>query len=96
MERILLAIYESDNGDGKEIGNTGELAGSIRALHHSVSSVPSDYDYMYGRFQVQQIVTVVPGVGFGSEGYFRFSYATDMDTIKEGVRRIEDFLKKQK
>ena len=37
-------------------------------------------------------VAVVPGVGFGSEGYFRFSYATDIDTIKEGVKRIERFV----
>ncbi|MEA3419673.1 MAG: pyridoxal phosphate-dependent aminotransferase [Campylobacterota bacterium] len=39
-------------------------------------------------------VAVVPGIGFGSEGYFRFSYATDMVTIREGVRRIEKFVKK--
>ena len=38
-------------------------------------------------------VAVVPGVGFGSEGYFRFSFATDMDSIKEGIRRIEKFVK---
>jgi len=43
-----------------------------------------------------QGVAVVPGVGFGAEGYFRFSYATDVETIKEGVRRIEAFVKKQK
>ena len=41
-----------------------------------------------------QGVAVVPGVGFGAEGYFRFSYATDIETIKEGVRRIEAFVKK--
>jgi aspartate aminotransferase len=41
-----------------------------------------------------QGVAVVPGVGFGAEGYFRFSYATDIETIKEGVRRIEAFIKK--
>jgi len=39
-------------------------------------------------------VAVVPGIGFGSEGYFRFSYATDIVTIREGVRRIEKFVKK--
>lgn len=39
-------------------------------------------------------VAVVPGVGFGAEGYFRFSFATDMVTIKEGIRRIEKFVKK--
>jgi len=39
-------------------------------------------------------VAVVPGIGFGSEGYFRFSFATDMVTIKEGIRRIEKFVRK--
>jgi aspartate aminotransferase len=38
-------------------------------------------------------VAVVPGIGFGSEGYFRFSFATDLDTIKEGIKRIKDFVK---
>jgi len=38
-------------------------------------------------------VAVVPGIGFGSEGHFRFSYATDIVTIREGIRRIEKFVK---
>ena len=41
-------------------------------------------------------VAVVPGIGFGSEGYFRFSFATDMTTIREGIRRIEKFVRKQR
>ena len=40
-------------------------------------------------------VAVVPGIGFGSEGYFRFSFATDMTTIREGIRRIEKFVKRK-
>ena len=43
-----------------------------------------------------QGVAVVPGVGFGTEGYFRFSYASDIETIKEGIKRIEAFVQKQK
>ena len=39
-------------------------------------------------------VAVVPGAGFGSEGYFRFSFATDIESIREGIRRIEAFIKK--
>ena len=39
-------------------------------------------------------VAVVPGVGFGKEGYFRFSFATNMVTIQEGIRRIEKFVRK--
>ena len=41
-------------------------------------------------------VAVVPGVGFGSEGYFRFSFATGMKTIREGIRRIAEFTEELK
>jgi aspartate aminotransferase len=37
-------------------------------------------------------VAVVPGIGFGSEGYFRFSFATDITTIRLGIRRIKKFV----
>jgi len=38
-------------------------------------------------------VAVVPGIGFGSEGYFRFSFATSMQNLKEGIKRIREFVK---
>jgi aspartate aminotransferase len=38
-------------------------------------------------------VAVVPGVAFGSEGYFRMSFAADINTICEGISRIEEFVK---
>ncbi len=38
-------------------------------------------------------VAVVPGAGFGSDGYFRFSFATDIDTIRTGIERIADFVR---
>jgi len=41
-------------------------------------------------------VAVVPGVGFGSEGYFRFSFATGMQTIREGIKRIAEFTQELK
>jgi len=37
-------------------------------------------------------VAVVPGIGFGIEGYFRFSFATDIETIKKGIERIKEFV----
>ncbi|HEY6893480.1 MAG TPA: pyridoxal phosphate-dependent aminotransferase [Rhodanobacteraceae bacterium] len=39
-------------------------------------------------------VAVVPGVAFGSDDNVRISYATSMDRIREGVRRIEAALRK--
>ena len=44
----------------------------------------------------QKEVAVVPGVGFGSEGYFRFSFATDIESIRTGIKRIEEFVKELK
>jgi len=41
-------------------------------------------------------VALVPGVGFGSEGYFRFSFATDIESIREGIKRIEEFVQELK
>lgn len=37
-------------------------------------------------------VAVVPGLGFGIDGYVRLSYATSMENIKEGLNRIERFI----
>ena len=34
-------------------------------------------------------IAVVPGSAFGAEGYIRFSYATSIENIKEGIDRLE-------
>lgn len=41
-------------------------------------------------------VAVVPGVAFGSEGYFRLSFATDIETIRTGIKRIAEFVAESK
>ena len=40
-------------------------------------------------------VAVVPGTGFGAPDFVRWSYATSMENIKEGLTRLEKFLKMQ-
>lgn len=37
-------------------------------------------------------VAVVPGLAFGTEGYFRFSFATDLASIEKGIARIKKFV----
>ncbi len=39
-------------------------------------------------------VAFVPGVAFGMDDFIRMSYATDMDSIKEGLQRLKDFYTK--
>lgn len=38
-------------------------------------------------------LALVPCSGFGTDDYMRWSYATSMENIKEGVDRLENFLK---
>jgi len=50
------------------------------------------------RLVLEKGVSVTPGPPFGdgNQGYFRISYATSMDRLKEAMDRIEEFLAKQK
>ena len=40
-------------------------------------------------------VGITPGVDFGTggEGFVRFSYANSLENIKEGMNRLENYLK---
>jgi len=38
-------------------------------------------------------IAVVPGSAFGAPGYIRISFATSMDNLKEGVKRLRNCLK---
>ncbi len=40
----------------------------------------------------KELVVIVPGNGFGADGYFRMSYATGMDNITEGITRLKRFI----
>lgn len=39
-------------------------------------------------------VALVPGIAFGADSFIRFSYATNVKTIREGLDRIEEALRK--
>jgi aspartate aminotransferase len=39
-------------------------------------------------------VALVPGSAFGTDGYFRLSFATSMKVLEEAVRRLRDFAEK--
>jgi len=44
----------------------------------------------------QALVVTVPGEGFGCADYVRFSFATSLETIDEGLRRLDTWLASQK
>ena len=39
-------------------------------------------------------VVTVPGDGFGAPGHIRFSYATNTEIIRKGIKRVETALNK--
>jgi len=45
-------------------------------------------DYFLDEAQVAS----VPGAAFGADDFIRFSFATSMDVIKEGMKRIKKAL----
>jgi hypothetical protein len=62
-DRLTMALTGDNGNTTANDSKTSELAGSVRTLHYAVSAVPQKYDYTYGRFQVQQVITAIPGVG---------------------------------
>ncbi len=60
-------------------------------LFINIKKVTDDSMEFAKRLLEEKGVAVVPGLGFGSEGYVRFSFATDEESIKEGIKRIKEF-----
>ncbi len=62
-------------------------------LFVNIKEVSSDSMEFAKNLLASKGVAVVPGVAFGSEGYFRLSFATDIDTIRDGISRIAEFIR---
>ncbi len=65
-------------------------------LYINIKEVSNDSLEFAKELLSQEGVAVVPGIAFGTEGYIRLSFATDIDTIREGIKRIERFIKQDK
>ncbi len=60
-------------------------------LFVNIQKVTNDSMEFCKRVLEEKGIALIPGLGFGSEGYFRFSFATDEESIKEGIERIKNF-----
>ena len=68
-------------------GTVEQLLGkTIHGVEITNDDVFADAFLKYG------LVAVVPGSGFGAPNFVRWSYATSMENIKEGLDRLEKFL----
>ncbi|MBU0986375.1 MAG: pyridoxal phosphate-dependent aminotransferase [Proteobacteria bacterium] len=79
-------------GLGITVEPTGAFYVFANAKHISDDSYKLAFDILQNAH-----VGVAPGIDFGKhgEGYLRFSYATSMDNIIEGMDRLEKYLKQK-
>jgi len=61
-------------------------------LYINIKEISNDSLTFCKRLLEEKGVALVPGIAFGTEGYFRFSFATDIETIKDGIGRIAEFV----
>ena len=78
-----------DMGFGITVEPTGAFYVFVNAKHISNDSYSLAFDILE-----KACVGVTPGIDFGKngEGYLRFSYATSMENITEGMDRLEKYL----
>ncbi len=60
-----------------------------KELHGQVVRTADDFGSLFLKYGK---VAVVPGTSFEAPGFIRWSYATSIDNIKEGLSRLERFL----
>lgn len=84
---------------------TQELAGSIKTIHYTLDYIPHKHDYLYGRFQIQQILSIIPFSQFITNFIFKdhhYKYGSsaqfntwirfgDNPSSGEGTTVISDF-----
>jgi len=57
------------------------------------TEVKSSQDFAT-RLLLEEQTVVTDGAGFGADGFIRISYATSMDQLREGVKRIKRFVER--
>ena len=65
----------------------------VTGMIHRLDGLHSDVELAEHLINVAG-VALVPGSAFGAPGYLRLSFATDMDTLREALRRLKNVLKK--
>jgi len=63
-------------------------------LFPNIEALGVSSDEFARRILEEEKVAVVPGGGFGAEGYMRLSYATSDDVIEKGLERLKRFCAK--
>ncbi len=88
------AMVDGLRGVGLGVGP--EPTGAFYVLADARRYSPRSYDFAF-EILAGAHVAVTPGIDFGAaaEGYLRFSYASGIERIREGARRLGGFLRER-
>ncbi|MBS0518442.1 MAG: pyridoxal phosphate-dependent aminotransferase [Proteobacteria bacterium] len=66
------------------------IAGCIGRTTRGGRKIATDTDFVTALLEERQVATV-QGAAYGMSPYFRISYATDLESLREGCKRIQEF-----
>ncbi len=66
------------------------IAGCIGKTTPKGKKLETDTDFVTALLEERHVATV-QGAAYGMSPYFRISYATDLDSLREGCKRIQEF-----
>jgi len=66
------------------------IAGCLGRTTPKGRRIETDTDFVTALLEERHVATV-QGAAYGMSPYFRISYATDLDSLREGCRRIQEF-----
>ena len=91
---IIKALKEIDGIEILESEGTFYTFPDMNNIINRLQNISNDIEL--AEFFIEEAgVAMVPGSAFGVPGCMRISFATSMENIKEGIRRIKDILSKQ-
>ena len=105
IDRFSTSLEEDSYKKNSISPHTFELASSIKTIHHAVDYVPEKHDFLYGRFQFQQLFFTIPfasnfreliydDISYkykGSASFITWVFQGDNPTYGNGTSAITDF-----
>ncbi|MDG6095113.1 pyridoxal phosphate-dependent aminotransferase [Acetobacter sp. AN02] len=68
-----------------------DISACMNKVSECGKTIATDTDFVMGLLEEQQVATV-QGTAYGMSPFFRVSYATDVETLREGCERIARFV----
>lgn len=90
-DRVISTLQENAVSEKNSIiGSTAELSSSVRSLHYAIDHVPDKHPFLYGSFQIKELIAVIPFSNLITKHFFDDSFqykssASFITYINQGI-----------